>query len=139
MKEYTLSIIKPDAVAKNIIGSIIDRFETSNLAVKSAKMLQLTPEQALEFYHEHQDKFFFDDLIEFMVSGPILIQVLEGNSAIRRNREIMGSTNPIQALSGTIRSDYGESCIKNAIHGSDSQDSAKFEISYFFNIENVYK
>lgn len=132
MIEHTLSIIKPDSVSKHIIGSIINRFETSGLIVISVKMLQLTCSQAIEFYHVHQGKFFFDDLIKFMISGPIFIQILEGKDAIQRNRDIMGATDPMYALSGTIRSDYGESCIKNAIHGSDSQDSAKYEISYFF-------
>lgn len=135
MKEYTLSIIKPDAVTKNIIGSIINRFENSGLSVKSAKMLQLTYKQALEFYHEHQKKFFFDELINFMISSPIFVQILEGNEAIKCHREIIGSTNPLHALSGTIRSDYGESCIRNAVHGSDSKIAAKFEISYFFDIK----
>lgn len=132
--EQTLSIVKPDAVSKNIIGSIISRFEISGLVIKSAKMIKLTSLQALEFYHAHQGKFFFDDLIKFMISGLIFVQILEGRYAIRRNREIMGSTDPKLALAGTIRSDYGESCIKNAIHGSDSCKSARSEISFFFDV-----
>lgn len=134
MKERTLSIIKPDAVSKNLIGAIINRFEIAGLFVISIKMLQLTSKQAMEFYYEHKNKLFFNDLVSFMISGKILVQVLEGNEAIRRNREIMGSTNPAYALAGTIRSDYGENCTKNAIHGSDSLNSAKYEILYFFNI-----
>lgn len=135
MRECTLSIIKPDAVSKNIIGAIINRFETSGLIIKTAQMFQLTFKQAVEFYHEHQDKIFFDDLIKFMISGPVFIQILEGNCSIKRNRDIMGSTNPIHALAGTIRSDFGESCIKNVVHGSDSPASAEYEISYFFDVK----
>lgn len=131
-KERTLSIIKPDAVSKGIIGAIISRFESSGLLIVSAKMLQLTTDQVLEFYNEHKNKFFFKDLMEFMISGPIFVQILEGNYAIRRNREIMGNTDPMKALAGTIRFDYGESCTKNVIHGSDSESSAKYEIAYFF-------
>lgn len=131
-KEQTLSIIKPDAVFKNIIGSIINRFETSGLAIVSAKMMHLTSEQVLEFYHKHQGKFFFDDLIKFMISGAVFVQILEGDFAIRRNREIIGATDPRNALAGTIRFDYGENCTKNAIHGSDSKQSAVYEISFFF-------
>lgn len=132
IKEKTLSIIKPDAVSRNIIGAIISRFETSGLIVLSAKMIQLTSGQAVQFYHEHQGKFFFNELIKFIVSGLIFVQILEGDKAIRRTREIIGSTNPQHALAGTIRSDYGENCTKNAIHGSDSLESAKYEISCFF-------
>lgn len=134
MKEQTLSIIKPDAVSKNIIGAIISRFETSGLIIVSAKITQLTFGQAVEFYHEHQNKFFFNDLIKFIISGLIFVQILEGDQAIQRNREIMGSTNPEHALAGTIRSDYGENCIRNAVHGSDTKQSAKSEISHFFSI-----
>ncbi|URJ23849.1 nucleoside-diphosphate kinase [Blochmannia endosymbiont of Camponotus sp.] len=131
-KENTLSIIKPDAVAKNIIGSIISRFEAAGLIIVGAKILQLTYIQASEFYFEHQKKYFFDSLINFMISGPIFIQILEGNNSIQRNREIMGATNPANALAGTIRADYGYNYTKNAIHGSDSKKSAIREISYFF-------
>lgn len=139
VKENTLSIIKPDAVARNIIGSIINRFETSGLILTSVKMLQLTFTQAVEFYCVHKDKYFFNDLIKFMISGPVFIQILSGNCAIKRNRDIMGCTDPVSALAGTIRSDYGENCIKNVVHGSDSESSAKYEIEYFFNIKNIYK
>ncbi|ADV33917.1 nucleoside diphosphate kinase [Candidatus Blochmanniella vafra str. BVAF] len=131
-KEHTLSIIKPDAVSKNIIGAIINRFEISGLVVVSVQMLQLTWKQASEFYYVHRNKFFFNDLIQFMTSGLIFIQILEGDCAIQRNREIIGATNPSDALSGTIRADYGENYTRNAIHGSDSKSSAQFEISYFF-------
>ncbi|WP_181950847.1 nucleoside-diphosphate kinase [Blochmannia endosymbiont of Camponotus nipponensis] len=133
-KENTLSIIKPDAVAKNIIGSIINRFETAGFMVIGAKMLQLTYTQASEFYCEHQNKPFFENLINFMISGLIFVQILAGHNSIQRNREIMGATDPMHALAGTIRSDYGYNCTKNAIHGSDSKQSAAREISYFFDI-----
>ncbi|WHL25165.1 MAG: nucleoside-diphosphate kinase [Candidatus Blochmannia vicinus] len=132
-KEHTLSIIKPDAIAKNIIGSIISRFETAGLSVIEAKILTLTCIQASEFYCEHQKKYFFESLINFMISGPIFVQILSGNNSIQRSREIMGATNPKHALAGTIRSDYGYDCTKNAIHGSDSKKSAMREIHYFFN------
>lgn len=131
-KERTLSIIKPDAVIKNVIGAIINRFEISGLVIVTAKMLQLTPIQATEFYCEHQKKFFFSTLVNFMVSGRIFVQVLEGNNVIRRVREIMGSTNPVDALAGTIRADYGINYTQNAVHGSDSAESAIREIFYFF-------
>ncbi|URJ24367.1 nucleoside-diphosphate kinase [Candidatus Blochmanniella camponoti] len=131
-KENTLSIIKPDAVAKNIIGSIISRFEAAGLIIVGAKILQLTYIQASEFYFEHQKKYFFDSLIDFMISGPVFVQILKGNNSIQRNREIMGATDPANALAGTIRSDYGYNYTKNAIHGSDSKKSAIREISYFF-------
>lgn len=133
LKERTLSIIKPDAVAKNVIGSIINRFEISGLVVVAAKISKLTFVQATQFYINHQKKPFFDDLIDFMTSGRIFVLVLEGDNSVRRNREIMGATNPIDALAGTIRADYGNNCTKNAIHGSDSNESAINEISYFFN------
>lgn len=132
LQERTLSIIKPDAVSKNVIGAIISRFEISGLFLVSAKLIQLTSAQAVGFYREHQNKFFFNDLIDFMISGPIFIQILEGNCAIQRNREIMGDTNPLHALAGTIRFDYGENFTRNAVHGSDSKKSASYEIAYFF-------
>lgn len=138
LKERTLSIIKPDAVSKNVIGSIISRFEVSGLIIVATRMLQLTSMQAIQFYSEHQKKFFFNVLIDFMTSGMIFVQVLEGNNSIRRNREIMGFTNPIHALAGTIRADYGSDCTKNAIHGSDSNKSAIREISYFFD-DDLFK
>lgn len=136
-KERTLSIIKPDAVAKNVIGAIVNRFETSGLVIVAAKILKLKIDQAVQFYAEHQQKFYFDVLIKFMTSGLIFVQVLEGDHSIRRNREMMGSTNPIDALAGTIRADYGSDCTKNAVHGSDSIDSAVREISYFFSNDNI--
>lgn len=130
--ERTFSIIKPNAVAKNAVGAIIHRFESTRLNVVAAKMLQLTREQAEGFYAEHQGKPFFDGLVDFMISGPIVVQVLEGEDAIRRNREIMGATNPANALAGTLRADYADSFTENAVHGSDSAESAAREIAYFF-------
>ncbi|AHF74564.1 nucleoside diphosphate kinase [Candidatus Sodalis pierantonius str. SOPE] len=130
--ERTFSIIKPNAVAKNVIGAIIQRFESTGLTVVGAKMLQLTREQAEGFYAEHKGKPFFDSLVDFMISGPILVQVLEGEDAVRRNREIMGATNPANALAGTLRADYADGFTENAVHGSDSAESAAREIAYFF-------
>ncbi|OZI13825.1 nucleoside-diphosphate kinase [Sodalis-like symbiont of Philaenus spumarius] len=130
--ERTCSIIKPNAVAKNVIGAIIQRFESTGLTVVGAKMLQLTREQAEGFYAEHKGKPFFDSLVDFMISGRILVQVLEGEDAGRRNREIMGATNPANALAGTLRADYADSFTENAVHGSDSAESAAREIAYFF-------
>ncbi|MEM8499320.1 MAG: nucleoside-diphosphate kinase [Pseudomonadota bacterium] len=130
--ERTLSIIKPDAVAKNAIGEIISRFEHGGLRVVAAKMLQLSNERAGGFYAEHEGKPFFDPLMEFMTSGPVVVQVLEGENAIARNRELMGATNPKEADAGTIRADFAESIDANAVHGSDSPASAEREIGYFF-------
>ncbi|MGP4123215.1 MAG: nucleoside-diphosphate kinase [Sodalis sp. (in: enterobacteria)] len=130
--EQTFSIIKPNAVVKNVIGAIIQRFESTGLTVVGAKMLQLTREQAEGFYAEHQGKPFFKNLVDFMISGPILVQVLEGNDAVRRNREIMGATNSANALAGTLRADYADGFTENAVHGSDSADAAAREIAYFF-------
>lgn len=138
IKERTLSIIKPDAVSQNVIGSIISRFELSGLFVVEARMLQLTSIQAEQFYYEHREKFFFNCLINFMISGRIFVQVLEGSNAIQRNRDIMGSTDPKNALKGTIRADYGSDCTKNAIHGSDSRISALREICYYFNNNTLF-
>lgn len=132
-KERTLSIIKPDAVAKNVIGAIINRFEISDFIIVHAIMLKLTLKQAKIFYFEHKKKIYFDTLISFMISGKIFVQVLEGNNAVKRHREVIGSTNPVDALAGTIRADYGSDITKNAVHGSDSHESAIREISYFFN------
>lgn len=132
LKERTLSIIKPDAVAKNVIGAIIHRFETSDLIIVHAKMLKLTLKQAKMFYVEHHKKIYFDTLISFMISGKIFVQVLEGSNAVKRHREVIGSTNPLDALAGTVRADYGSDITKNAVHGSDSNESAIREISYFF-------
>ncbi|RMF17695.1 MAG: nucleoside-diphosphate kinase [Gammaproteobacteria bacterium] len=130
--ERTLSIIKPDAVAKNVIGKIISRFEDAGLRIVAAKMLHLTQEQAEGFYAEHKERPFFADLVAFMTSGPVVVQVLEGENAIARNRELMGATNPKEAAAGTIRADFAESIDANAVHGSDSPASAEREIAYFF-------
>ncbi|MAM70929.1 MAG: nucleoside-diphosphate kinase [Gammaproteobacteria bacterium] len=130
--ERTLSIIKPDAVGKNVIGEIISRFEKGGLKVVAAKMLQLDDELAGGFYAEHQGKPFYGDLIEFMTSGPVIVQVLEGEGAIALNRDLMGATNPAEAKAGTIRADFANSIDANAVHGSDSPASAEREIAYFF-------
>ena len=130
--ERTLSIAKPDAVAKNVIGAIYSRFEQAGLRIVAAKMLRLSREQAEGFYAEHKGRPFFPALIDFMTSGPVTVQVLEGENAIARNRELMGATNPKSAEPGTIRADFAESIDANAVHGSDSADSAKREIAYFF-------
>ncbi len=130
--ERTLSIIKPDAVAKNVIGEIIGRFEKAGLKVVAAKMLQLDDESAGGFYAEHKERPFFPDLIEFMTSGPVVVQVLEGEDAIALNRKLMGATNPAEAEPGTIRADFAKSIDANAVHGSDSATSAEREVSYFF-------
>lgn len=130
--ERTLSIVKPDAVAKNVIGEIYNRFEKAGLKIVAARMLQLTREQAEGFYAVHKERPFFGDLVAFMISGPILVQVLEGDDAIRKNREIMGATNPKEAAAGTIRHDLAESIEANAVHGSDAADTADTEIGFFF-------
>jgi len=130
--ERTLSIIKPDAVARNLIGAIYSRFEQNGLAIVAARMLRLSREQAEGFYAEHRGKSFFDDLVSYMTSGPVVVQVLEGGGAIAKNRELMGATNPKDAAPGTIRADYAESVEANAVHGSDSPASAAREIAYFF-------
>ncbi|MBU6477042.1 MAG: nucleoside-diphosphate kinase [Xanthomonadaceae bacterium] len=130
--ERTLSIIKPDAVAKNVIGQIYARFEKAGLQVVAAKMQQLSRAEAEGFYAVHRERPFFNPLVEFMVSGPVMIQVLEGEGAIARNRELMGATNPKEAAAGTIRADFAESIDANAVHGSDGPDTARFEIGYFF-------
>ena len=135
--ERTLSIIKPDAVAKNVIGEIYSRFEKAGLKIVAAKMLQLNEESAGGFYAEHQGKGFYTDLIEFMTSGPVFIQVLEGENAVLLNRELMGATNPIEAESGTIRADFAISIDANAVHGSDSTSSAAREVGYFFNDDEI--
>jgi len=135
--ERTLSIIKPDAVAKNVIGEIISRFEKGGLTVVAAKMLQLDDELAGGFYAEHKERPFFSDLVEFMTSGPVIVQVLEGENAIARNRELMGATNPAAAEPGTIRADFANSIDANAVHGSDSPGSATREIGYFFKPEEI--
>lgn len=131
--ERTLSIIKPDAVSKNVIGEIYSRFEKAGLRIAAAKMLQLDDESAGGFYAEHKERPFYPDLIEFMTSGPVMVQVLEGENAVALNRELMGSTNPAEAAPGTIRADFAKSIDANAVHGSDSLQSAAREVSYFFN------
>ena len=135
--ERTLSIIKPDAVAKNVIGEIVTRFEKAGLQVVAAKMLKLDDEKAGGFYAEHKERPFFGDLVGFMTSGPVVVQVLEGEDAIAKNRELMGATNPKEADAGTIRADFAESIDANAVHGSDSAESAAREIDYFFNAEEI--
>ncbi|HKI73343.1 MAG TPA: nucleoside-diphosphate kinase [Pseudomonadales bacterium] len=135
--ERTLSIIKPDAVEKNVIGEIISRFEQSGLRVVAARMAQLTTAQAEGFYAEHEGKPFFEKLVQYMTSGPVVVQVLEGDNAIAKNRELMGATNPKDAAPGTIRADFAESIDANAVHGSDSPTSAKREIDYFFNADQI--
>ena len=130
--ERTLSIIKPDAVAKNVIGKIYSRFETNGLKIIAAKMVWLSPQQAGEFYAVHKARPFFGELVEFMTSGPVMIQALEGEDAIAKNRELMGATDPKKAAPGTIRADFAESIDANAAHGSDSVENAAIEIAYFF-------
>jgi len=130
--EQTLSIIKPDAVAKGVVGKILDRFESNGLRVAAIKKLQLTKEQAGEFYAVHKERPFFNDLVEFMTSGPVVVSVLEGENAVAKNRELMGATNPKEAAPGTIRADFAESIDANAVHGSDSLENAKIEIAFFF-------
>ena len=137
MTERTLSIIKPDAVSKNVIGKIYDRFETAGLRIVAAKRLQLNDESAGGFYAEHKGKGFYEDLIKFMTSGPVMVQVLEGENAIALNRDLMGATNPEEAAPGSIRADFANSIDANAVHGSDSSASAVREISYFFNEDEL--
>ena len=132
MKERTLSLIKPDGVRRNLIGEVIRRFESNSLKIVAAKMLRLSKKDAEGFYLVHKDRPFYDSLTTYMSSGPIMAMVLEGDDAIRRNRELMGATNPAEASKGTIRADFGESIEYNVVHGSDSQVSADFEIPYFF-------
>ena len=135
--QRTLSIIKPDAVARNLIGEIIARFEKNGLRVVAARMLRLTRDQAGGFYAEHEGKPFYDDLVAYMTSGPVVVQVLEGDDAVARNRKLMGATNPKNAEPGTIRADFAESVEANAVHGSDSEASAEREIAYFFQPDDV--
>lgn len=131
-KQRTLSIIKPDAVAKNVIGQIYQRFENSGLKIVAAKMKHLSQSEAEGFYAVHKERPFFGDLVSFMTSGPVMIQVLEGDNAIKKNRDIMGATNPKEAAAGTIRADFAESIDANAVHGSDAEETAAVEIAYFF-------
>lgn len=135
--ERTLSIIKPDAVAKNVIGKIYSRFETNGLTIVAAKMQQLSKEKAEGFYAEHKERPFFADLVKFMTSGPVVVQVLEGEGAVLKNRDLMGATNPKEAAAGTIRADFASSIDANAVHGSDSTTSAAREIAYFFNEDEL--
>ncbi|MDX1901675.1 MAG: nucleoside-diphosphate kinase [Gammaproteobacteria bacterium] len=135
--ERTLSIIKPDAIAKNLIGEINRRFEAAGLRIVASKMLRLSQKQAEDFYNIHRERPFFKALVAFMSSGPVLVQVLEGDQAIRKNRDIMGATNPSEAAKGTIRADFADSIDHNAVHGSDSSETARVEIAYFFKPEEI--
>lgn len=130
--ERTLSIVKPDAVAKNVIGEIYSRFEKAGLSIVAARMVHLSQQQAEGFYAEHKERPFFGDLVSFMTSGPVMIQVLEGGNAVLTHRDLMGATNPADAAAGTIRADFAQSIDENAVHGSDSAESAAREIAYFF-------
>lgn len=136
--EQTLSIIKPDAVEANHVGAIIDRFEQAGLKVAALKMVKLSKKQAEEFYSVHKSRPFYNDLVTYMISGPVVIQVLEGEDAVAKNRKIMGATNPKQAEKGTIRADFGTDIEHNAVHGSDSLENAKKEISFFFKTNEIY-
>lgn len=135
--ERTLSIIKPDAVAKNVIGEIYTRFEKADLKVVAARMMHLSKEQAEGFYAEHKERPFFNDLVSFMTSGPVFVQVLEGENAVLTHRDLMGATNPAEAAAGTIRADFAQSIDENAVHGSDSVESAAREVAYFFSGEEI--
>jgi nucleoside-diphosphate kinase len=135
--ERTLSIIKPDAVAKNVVGAIYDRFEKAGLRIVAAKRLHLTKKQAEDFYAVHRERGFFNDLVKFMSSGPVMVQVLEGKNAVLKHRDIMGATNPKEAAPGTIRADFADSIEANAVHGSDSLENAKNEINFFFNHNEI--
>lgn len=135
--ERTLSIIKPDAVAKNVIGEIYSRFENAGLKIVAARMKQLTAEDAQRFYAVHEGKPFYDDLVAFMTSGPVMIQVLEGENAIALNRELMGATNPQDAAPGTIRADFAKSIDANAVHGSDAPETAAYEMGVFFADDDI--
>ena len=136
--ERTLSIIKPDAVAKNVIGQIYSRFEGSGLKVIAAKMLHLSRNEAEGFYAVHRQRPFFNDLVSFMISGPVMVQVLEGDSAIQKNRDLMGATDPKKAAKGSIRADFADSIDANAVHGSDAPETAAVEIAFFFPTLNIY-
>jgi nucleoside-diphosphate kinase len=136
--ERTLSIIKPDAVAKNVVGEIYSRFEKAGLKVVAAKMKQLSKQEAEGFYAVHRERPFFNALVNFMISGPVMVQVLEGDNAVLKNRELMGATNPKEAAAGTIRADFADSIDANAVHGSDAAETAAVEIAYFFPSTDVY-
>jgi nucleoside-diphosphate kinase len=135
--EQTISIIKPDAVAKNVIGQIYSRFENAGLKIVAAKMVHLSQERAEGFYAVHKERPFFADLVAFMTSGPVMVQVLEGENAVTKNRELMGATNPKNADAGTIRADFADSIDENAVHGSDSAENAAIEIAYFFGTDGL--
>lgn len=136
--ERTLSIVKPDAVARNIIGEIYKRFEEAELRIVAARMLHMTREQAESFYDIHRERPFFDNLCDFMSSGPVMVQVLEGDNAIAANREVMGATNPAEAAPGTIRADFASTIDANAVHGSDAPETAATEIAFFFGDDEIY-
>jgi nucleoside-diphosphate kinase len=136
--ERTLSIIKPDAVAKNVIGKIYSRFETNGLKIVASRMIHLSRQDAEGFYAVHKERPFFKDLVEFMISGPVMVQVLQGEGAVARNRDLMGATDPKKAEAGTIRADFADSIEANAVHGSDAAETAAVEIAYFFPALNVY-
>jgi nucleoside-diphosphate kinase len=136
--ERTLSIIKPDAVAKNVIGKIVSRFEAAGLKIVAAKLTHLSRAEAEQFYAIHKERPFFNDLVKFMISGPVFVQVLEGEDAIAKNRDLMGATDPKKAAAGTIRADFADSIDANAVHGSDAPETAKNEVAFFFAGLNVY-
>ena len=136
--ERTLSIIKPDAVAKNVIGKIVSRFEAAGLKIVAAKLVHLSRSEAEQFYAVHKERPFFKDLVEFMISGPVFVQVLEGDNAIAKNRDLMGATDPKKAAAGTIRADFADSIDANAVHGSDAAETAANEVAFFFAGLNVY-
>ena len=136
-QERTISIIKPDAVAKNVIGEIYSRFEKAGLKIVAAKMMQLSEEKAGEFYAVHKERPFYADLVSFMTSGPVMVQVLEGDNAIAVHRDVMGATNPAEAAAGTIRADFATSIDENAVHGSDGPDTAKAEMAFFFSDDEI--
>jgi nucleoside-diphosphate kinase len=136
--ERTLSIVKPDAVRKNVIGKILARFEAAGMRIVAARMMQLSRTEAEAFYGVHRERPFFRDLVEFMISGPIMVQVLEGEGAILKNRELMGATDPKKAAAGTIRADFADSIDANAVHGSDSEDTARAEVAFFFPTMTIY-
>ena len=135
--ERTISIIKPDGVEKNIIGEVFRRFEAAGLQIVAARMIHLTREQAADFYAVHRERPFYEDLIEYMTSGPVMVQVLEGEDAIAKNREVMGATNPADADPGTIRADFAKSIEENVVHGSDGPDTARQEIDFFFSADQI--
>jgi nucleoside-diphosphate kinase len=135
--ERTFSIVKPDAVSKNLIGKIYQRFEDAGLRIIASRMVHLTREQAGEFYGVHKERPFYNDLVDFMISGPVMVQVLEGENAIAKNREVMGATNPAEASPGTIRADFAETVDENAVHGSDAPETAAAEIAFFFGEDQI--